>query len=132
MIGGFLKLVIALTVASYMYVEANNFVQGDAGQLAATKQKYETLIDGMAETILIPFAKLASGMVDATFGIPNTNSAALSLGFREQADRTFNTVIAPGVREIETVLNNTFNSRVREGKEGTKEGKEGTSGYKGG
>lgn len=109
MIGGFLKLGIALTVASYMYVEANNFVRGDAEQQAKTKHKYEVLTDGVAETVLIPFAKLAGVMVDATFGIPNSNSAALSLGSREQADRTFKTVIAPGVREVEMVVNRTFN-----------------------
>lgn len=108
MIGGFLKLGIGLTVASYMYVEANNFVRGDARQRTETKHKYETLTDGVAETVLIPFAKLASGMIDATFGIPNSNSTALSLGSRKQADRTFETVIAPGVREVETVLNSTF------------------------
>lgn len=117
MIGGFLKLGIALTVASYMYVEANNFVRGDADQQAETKHKYEALTDGVAETVLIPFAKLASGMIDATFGIPNSNSAALSLESREQASQTFNTVIAPGVREVEMVLNSTFNLKGGEGVE---------------
>lgn len=115
MIGGFWKLGIALTVASFMYFEVHSFVRGNVHHQAITKHKYEALTDGVAETVLVPFAKLASGMIDATFGIPNSNSTALSLGSREQVDRTFDTVIVPGVREVEMVLNSVFNSKGGEG-----------------